>query len=143
MKLNSIFRKWLVASVCITIAILLLLTVVISWLVQRDFYRQGLDRLNERAATLQTAYEQLTQGSMTAGGFRKELKRLELENKVQISIVGKKVKYLKQELFEVGVRPDVKSWIVAVSEGERIERIAKFRKQDNEKMLIIGFPAAA
>ncbi|SDW95684.1 cell wall metabolism sensor histidine kinase WalK [Paenibacillus sp. CF384] len=140
MKLNSIFRQWLAASVCITITILLLLTVVISWLVQRDFYRQGLDRLNERAATVEAAYRQLEQGHMTTGGFKKELKRIEQENKVQISIVGRKVKYLKQGLYEVGVHPDVKSWIVTVNEGNRVEKIAKFRKQDNEKMLIIGFP---
>jgi signal transduction histidine kinase len=138
--LNSIFRKWLVASIAITFAILLILTVTISWLVQREFYRQNLNQLNNRAYTVEQSYERFSQGDLTLAEFRKELKRIEQENNVKISIIGKRVKFLKQDLYEVGVRPDIKSWVISVSEGNRVEKIAKFRNHDDTKMLIVGIP---
>ncbi|WP_167747174.1 sensor histidine kinase [Cohnella luojiensis] len=138
--LNSIFRKWLAASVAISFAILLVLTVTVSWLVQRDYYRQGLKQLEEHAKAVEQTYVQLREGNIKMTEFRKEVKRLEQEHGVMISILGKKVKYLKGDLYEVGVRPDIKSWVVSVNEGNRIERIAKFRKQDKAKMLIVGVP---
>lgn len=138
--LNSIFRKWLWASVCITLVVLLLMTVSVSWLVQRNYYRQGMERLDEQSVYVEEAYKQRLSGELTAADFRKELKRLELENKVNISVVGKKVKFLKQDLYEVGVRPDVKIWIDTVSAGNRIQHISKFRQADAGTMLIVGFP---
>ncbi|REE67962.1 signal transduction histidine kinase [Paenibacillus taihuensis] len=138
--LNSIFRKWLWASACITLVVLLLMTAAVSWLVQRNYYKQGMERLNEQSVYVEEAYQQHLSGELTAADFRKELKQLERENKVNISLVGKKVKFLKQDLYEVGVRPDVKSWIDTVSGGERIEHISKFRKEDNGTMLVVGFP---
>ncbi|UHA75411.1 sensor histidine kinase [Paenibacillus sp. 481] len=138
--LNSIFRKWLVASIAITVAILLILTITISWLVQQQFYRQGLNQLNDRSITVERAYKQFSQGKLTYVEFRQELKRVEQEHHIKISIFGKKVKYSKKDLYEIGVRPDIESWVNAVSEGHRIEEIAKFRKQDDSKTLIIGFP---
>ncbi|MFC5650959.1 ATP-binding protein [Paenibacillus solisilvae] len=138
--LNSIFRRWLVVSLSITITILLILTVTVSWLVQRDYYRQGLKQLNERAESVELAYEEFSQGDLQAADFRKELRRIEKENHVSITILGKKMKVLKQELYEVGVRPDIRSWVTSVSEGNRVEEIEKFRNQDDTKMLIVGFP---
>nr|WP_161793316.1 HAMP domain-containing protein [Cohnella kolymensis] len=79
-------------------------------------------------------------GDIPFSDFRRSLKRIEQEYGVQISIVGQAVKYLRKDLLEVGVRPDVRDWINSVSEGDRIERIKKFHQQDNEKMLIVGFP---
>ncbi len=137
---QSIFRKWLVASIAITIAILLILTIVISWLVQRDYYRQSLDQLNDRALSVEHAYDRFLLNEITLPERKKEWKRLEQEYNVSISIIGKKVKYLKQDLFDVGVRPDVKGWVSSVSEGNRVNEIARFRQQDGEKMLIVGVP---
>jgi hypothetical protein len=48
--------------------------------------------------------------------------RIQKENDVSISIIGKKVKYLKNDLMEIGVRPDVKSWITSVSDGDRFQK---------------------
>ncbi|RED59199.1 HAMP domain-containing sensor histidine kinase [Cohnella lupini] len=137
---QSIFRKWVVAAIAITIAILLILTFVISWLVQKDYYRQSLDQLNDRATSVENAYHRFLQSEITLSELRKEWKRMEQENNVSISIIGKKVKYLKQDLFDVGVRPDVKVWVSSVNEGNRVNEIARFRQQDGEKMLIVGFP---
>lgn len=138
--LNSIYRKWVVASFAISLSIILILIVSISWLVQSDFYRQELNQLNKRAQTVEQSFEAYEQGSLSLADFRTSLKRIEQENDISISIVGKKVKYLKNDLMEVGVRPDVRSWINSVSEGKRIKKIAVFRKQDNIKMLVVGFP---
>ena len=35
--LNSLFRKWLAALLAITLTMLLVLSLTLSWLVQRDF----------------------------------------------------------------------------------------------------------
>ncbi|QHW29750.1 HAMP domain-containing histidine kinase [Paenibacillus rhizovicinus] len=138
--LNSIFRKWLLASIAITIAILLVLSISLNWFVQRDFYRQSFNQLDKQASSVEVLYEQLSQGNLTQPEFRKELKTIEKEHEVSISILGKKTNYFKQDLYAVGVRPDIKSWVISVNNGARIEKIAKFRKQDDAKMLIVGFP---
>jgi two-component system, OmpR family, sensor histidine kinase BaeS len=141
--LSSIFQKWLAAYLAITFIGIIILTATISWLVQRDIYRQGLNQLSERALAVEQTFEQYKQGDMPLTNFRKDLKSVEQENGVRISIIGKRVKYLKKDLMEVGVRPDVLSWVNSVSDGNRIEKITKFRNQDEEKMLIVGFPLKA
>nr|WP_239565755.1 ATP-binding protein [Paenibacillus sacheonensis] len=138
--MNSIFRKWLFASVCISLVMVLVMSLSISWVVQRNYYRQGIDRLNGQTGAVEEAFQQRLSDEMTAADFRKRLKRIEQENKINISLVGKKVKFLKQDLYEVGVRPDIKGWIDTVSSGNHISRISKFSKQDNETMLVVGFP---
>lgn len=138
--LNSLFRKWLAALLAITLTMLLVLSLTLSWLVQRDFYRQGLNQLDEQTETVKQTYERYAQGSLTAAAFRKALKGIEKDQEISVSILGKKVKYLQQDLYAVGVRPDIKSWVVSVSEGARVEKIAKFRRQDDAKVLVVGFP---
>jgi len=138
--LNSIFKKWAAASIAITVSILLILTLSISWLVQRDFYEQGLHRLEAQADSIKQAHEQYRTGMLSLSEFRKELKQIEKNADVKISIFGKTVKYFKQGLFDVEVRPNVKKWTASVHEGNSIEKIAKFQQQEQEKMLIVGFP---
>src|SRR6187551_2512644 len=118
--LNSLFRKWLAALLAITLTMLLVLSLTLSWLVQRDFYRQGLNQLDEQTKTVKQTYERYAQGSLTAAAFRKALKGIEKDQEISVSILGKKVKYLQQDLYAVGVRPDIKSWVVSVSEGARV-----------------------
>ncbi len=141
--LNSIFRKWASATIVITLSVILILIISINWLVQRDYYRQGLNQLNMRANSVEQSYEAYQQGSITLSEFRTSLKRIEQENDVRISIIGRKVKYLKNVLLEIGVRPDINNWITSVEEGKRLEKIAVYRKQDHVKMLVVGFPLHA
>jgi len=136
--LNSIFRKWAAAAITIAIGILLILTLGINWLVQRDFYKQELHRLNESASVIELAHEQYQEGTISLSEFRKELKQMEKNADVKISIFAEKVKYLNQDIAEV--RPNVKKWVSSVQKGNLIEKIAKFEKRDQEKMLIVGFP---
>ncbi|QGQ99707.1 sensor histidine kinase [Paenibacillus psychroresistens] len=138
--MNSIFRKWAVASIAITFCIILILILSITWLVQRDFYKQGLDQLKSHAQSAEQSFEEYEQGNLSLAEFRTGLKRIEKDNDVNISIIGKKVNFLKKELLDIGVRPDVRSWVTSVNEGNSVEKISTFRKQDNEKMLVVGFP---
>jgi signal transduction histidine kinase len=137
---GSIVRRWLTSAVVITFAILLLLTATITYVVQWGFYRQGFRQLNERAAFVEQAYADWSGGALSLADFRKEIKNLEGADGIRVTIVGRKLKALRQSLLDLGVQPDLRSWVVAVSEGARVERIAKFRRQDDEKMLIVGFP---
>lgn len=138
--LNSIFRKWAAAAIAISIGILLILTLSINWLVQRDFYKQELNRLNDNAGVIVLAHEQYQEGIISLSEFRKELKQIEKNVGVKISIFGEKVKYSNQDTIEAEVRPNVKKWISSVRKGNLVEKIAKFEKREHEKMLIVGFP---
>ncbi|MBC8080648.1 MAG: HAMP domain-containing histidine kinase [Gorillibacterium sp.] len=141
--LNSIFMKWLTASIAITISILLILTISISWLVQRDFYQQGLHRLNQQAEAVEQAYEQLQTGAISQSAFQAEMKQIKKNADVEISIIGKRVNYLKKDVYEVAVRPNIKNWISYIGKDNRIQKIARFQNHDHEKMLIVGFPLKA
>ncbi|MFC5468937.1 sensor histidine kinase [Cohnella suwonensis] len=136
---RSLFRQTLFASVAIGVVVLLLLTATINWVVQKDFYRQSFDRLGERAAGVERAYGAYSRGETSLAEFRKRLREIEQENGVRISVVGKRVKFLKQDLYEIGVKPDVRGWVASVSEGNRVEKVAKLRKQD-ATMVVVGFP---
>lgn len=138
---ESLVRRWLTTAIIITFAILLLLTAAISYVVQRGYYRQGFRQLHEREAFVEQAYADWSGGELPLADFRKEIKSLEGGDGIRVTIVGSRLKALKQSLLDLGVRPDTESnWAAAVSEGERVERIAKFRSQDDEEMLIVGFP---
>ncbi|MBC8081345.1 MAG: hypothetical protein H7X86_13450, partial [Gorillibacterium sp.] len=128
--LNSIFMKWLTASIAITISILLILTISISWLVQRDFYQQGLQRLNQQALAVEQAYEQLQTGAITQSAFQVEMKQIKKNADVEISIIGKKVNYLKKDVYEVAVRPNIKNWSSYIGKDNRIQKIARFQNHD-------------
>lgn len=144
MRPNSIFRKWLLTYVGIGLAILVCVSLGLNALLQRDAYRQARQSLNGGATEIAESFGQLQQGELTIAEFRKDLKRLEQGKDIHVSIVGnKRLKYLKSELWEVGERPDVQDWVLQVRDGARVVRTSVFRKQDGERMLIVGFPLVA
>jgi signal transduction histidine kinase len=138
--LNSIFRKWLTVYLALLIFSIVSLSILIGYFLKRDVYQQNKEVLASHSLLVQDLFQQYRQGLLTVQEFSKELKAFEKTADVRVSIIGKKMNFMKAELQNFGEQPAINRWVKQVLDGLEIDKIAPFQQNGQERMLIFGFP---
>jgi two-component system, OmpR family, sensor histidine kinase BaeS len=138
--LNTFFSKWLTVYLALLILSIVSLTTLVGYFLKVDVYQKNRQVLASHAPHVQDLFQQYRQGQLTPQEFSRELKGLEKTADIRVSIIGKKLNFMKAELQNFGEQPAINRWVKQVLDGFVINQIAPFQQNGQERMMIFGFP---